>query len=70
MAKLSEKLQQRPVIFFFVLAVLVEIVVMGVLLRSGGDEKLSLALEKSGFPLKTDYLSAFDFYSLYRQSSR
>lgn len=57
MARLNEKLQ-RPAIWFFLVAVLMEVGVMGSLLLSGGDAKLSLASEQSGVPLKTDYLSS------------
>lgn len=57
MARLNEKLRQQPIIYFFAIAVFIEIVVMGGLLLSGGDVKLSLALKQSGLPLKTDYLS-------------
>ncbi|MDZ4820567.1 MAG: CPBP family intramembrane glutamic endopeptidase [Planctomycetota bacterium] len=54
----SGQVAKRPVLWFFVLAVATEILVMAMLVVTEADTRISEALTVTGLPLKTDYLSA------------
>ncbi|ARV57678.1 hypothetical protein BZZ01_02635 [Nostocales cyanobacterium HT-58-2] len=54
---LKKSIQRHPFTWFYVTSVLIEILVMMVLFLTDGEAKLVAVLERSGRPLKTDYVS-------------
>ncbi|OKH30468.1 CAAX protease family protein [Calothrix sp. HK-06] len=51
--------QRYPLVWFYVISVLIEIAIIPLFFSTGADQILFKALEKTGIPFKTDLISAF-----------
>jgi membrane protease YdiL (CAAX protease family) len=52
-------IQKRPLTWFYIISVLIEIAIIPVFYFTGASDTLMSAIEKSGIPFKTDLVTAF-----------
>lgn len=59
MSGLKERMKRRPVAWFFGLSMAIAVAVIPLFLIIGADAKISAALEESGIPRRTDFVTIF-----------
>ena len=59
MKGLRERMRRRPVAWFFGLSMAIAVAVIPLFLVTGADAQIAAALERSGIPLRTDFVTIF-----------